>query len=176
MVHERVIVFLLPINSDPFHSFWNYQRTKKKTKKKPSGSLTIPNSSSNCTVSLLVLQAGAVHPLGLFPVTSDRTLILFSNTSFCWLRLKVLTNSCVYPCKPTSCPFSTIFLICAGNDSAECAGVNHVALISYLSQSLSRRSMPTVAPKTPRDMSVGFAGLPSRVFILLTSSVRQLKN
>ena len=41
------------------------------------------------------------------------------------------------------------------------AGVNHVALIyavpRYLSQSVRRRSMPTVALKTPRETSVGFA-------------------
>ena len=34
-----------------------------------------------------------------------------------------------YPCSPISCPFSTILRICFGNESAVCAGVNHVALI-----------------------------------------------
>ena len=36
----------------------------------------------------------------------------------------------------------------------------------YLSQSFSRRSMPTVAPNTPRDKSVGFAAAPVFVFSL----------
>lgn len=130
------------------------------------GDLTMPNSSSRAMVSLLVLQAGAVQPLGLFPTISVRTLILFSSTSLCCCSLNVDTNSCVYPCNPISCPLSTIFRICLGNDSTECAGTNHVVLILYLSQSLRRRSMPTVAPKMPRDISVGFAGAPVLVFNL----------
>lgn len=137
---------------------------------------TIPNSSNSAIVSLLVLQAGAVQPLGLFPVKSCITLILFSNTSLCCCSLNPLTNSCVYPCSPISCPLSTIFLICLGKDSTECAGVNQVALMLYLSQSFSRRSMPTVAPKTPRETSVGLAGLPSRVFSLVEWNVSEHKD
>lgn len=130
----------------------------------------MPNSSSNLMVSLLVLHAGAVHPRGRFPTISVSTLMLLSSTSLCCCSSNVDTNSCVYPCKPTSWPLATILRICAGKDSAECAGVNHVVLMLYLSQSLSRRSIPTVAPKTPRDMSVGLAGVPLRVFILSMNS------
>jgi hypothetical protein len=69
-----------------------------------------------------------------------------------------------------------IFLIWAGNDSTEWAGANQVALMLYFPQSLRRRSMPIVAPKTPREMSVGFAGLPSFVLILGRQLVGSLKN
>lgn len=92
--------------------------------------------------------------------------MLFANTSRCCSSLRVDTNSCVYPWRPISCPASTILRICFGNDSAECAGVNQVALMLYLSHSLSRRSIPTVAPNTPREMSVGLAGAPVLVFSL----------
>jgi hypothetical protein len=130
------------------------------------GLFTIPNSSRSLTVSTLVDQAGAVQPFGFFPVNSWMTLMLFSNTSRCCCSLNVLTCSCVYPCNPISCPLSTIFRICFGNDSTECAGANQVVLILYLSQSFSNRSIPTVAPKMPREMSVGLAGVPVLVFIL----------
>lgn len=79
----------------------------------------MPNSSSSLIVSLLVLHAGAVQPLGFFPVKSVSTFMLFSNTSRCCCSLSVETNSCVYPCRPISCPFSTILRIWLGNDSAE---------------------------------------------------------
>jgi hypothetical protein len=44
--------------------------------------------------------------------------------------------------------------------------MNQVVLMLYLYQSLRSRSMPTVAPKMPRDTSVGFAGEPSHVLSL----------
>jgi hypothetical protein len=126
-------------------------------------------------VSVLVLHAGAVQPLGFFPTMSVSTCMLFSNTSLCCCSFKVDTNSCVYPCSPISCPLSTILRICLGNDSAECAGVNHVVLILYLSQSLSRRSIPTVAPKIPREISVGLAGTPVLVFSLILGQQSSLQ-
>lgn len=66
-----------------------------------------------------------------------------------------------------SCPASLTLANCEGKLSMECAGTNQVVLMLYFDQRLKRRSMPTVAPKIPREMSVGFAGEPSLVFNLV---------
>jgi hypothetical protein len=55
----------------------------------------MPYSSSRLTVSLLVLQAGAVQPRGFLPTMCVRTWILFSSTARCCASLSVDTNSCV---------------------------------------------------------------------------------
>lgn len=66
-----------------------------------------------------------------------------------------------------SCPFPITFLIWLGKDSAECAGTNQVAVMSYFSSRVRSLSMPTVAPNMPLDTSVGFAGAPVLVFSLI---------
>lgn len=46
-------------------------------------------------VSLDVLHAGAVHPLGFLPVNAVVISIDFASTSRCCCSLSVETNSCV---------------------------------------------------------------------------------
>lgn len=126
----------------------------------------MPCSSNSRTVSTLVLHAGAVQPRGFLPKSAVSTSMLFCNTARCCVSSSVDTNSCVYPCSPISWPASMILRIWLGKDSAVCAGVNQVALMLYLAKSLRSLSIPTVAPKMPREISVGFAGAPVLVFSL----------
>src|SRR5271155_103418 len=144
----------------------------------------MPNSSSSLILCFDVIQVGAVHPLGFFPVKAVKTSMDLLSTSRCCFSLSPETNSCVYPCNPLtstrsaqklrssiqayiSWPASRIFAICFGNDSTECVGTNQLALIWYFSHSLSSRSIPTIAPNMPREMSVMPAGLPFWVLILV---------
>lgn len=154
----------------------------------------MPYSSSSLIVCLEVSHAGAVHPFGFLPRNLVRTSIDFERMSRCCCSFIVETNSCVYPWSPLycqisivfwdknisskfahiSCPASRTLVICSGNDSRECAGTNQVVLIPYLSHSFRRRSIPTVAPKIPRETSVGFAGDPFLVLILSSISTMPL--
>lgn len=146
----------------------------------------MPYSSNNLIVSFDVSHAGAVHPLGFFPVNLVSTSIDFARTSRCCCSLKLPTCSCVYPWSPLQFNLSTTITIllmrektyiswpasltlasCSGKDSSEWAGTNQVVLIPNLSQSFNSRSTPTVAPYMPRDTSVGFAVAPVLVLILI---------
>ena len=155
----------------------------------------MPYSSNNLIVSFDVSHAGAVQPLGFFPVNLVRTSMDLVRTSRCCCSLRLPTCSCVYPWSPLqfnlstiiiiplmrektyiSWPASLIFASCSGKDSSEWAGTNQVVLILNLSQSFNNRSTPTVAPYIPRDTSVGLAGVPDLVLILIDlESARILK-
>lgn len=127
----------------------------------------MPNSSSSLMLRFDVAHAGAVHPLGFFPVNAVKTLMDFPSTSRSCLWLNPETNSYVYPCNPISWPASRIFAIRSGNDSTECAWTNQLVLMLYFSYNLSSRSTSTVAPNMPRETSVSSAGLPFWVLILV---------
>jgi len=89
------------------------------------------------------------------------TSILFTSTSLSCSSVNSLGGSCIYPCKPISCPASLTARICSGNDSRVCDGMLKVPLMSCFANNASRRSSPTLAPKRPREMveaSEGGAG------------------
>src|SRR5437763_15218176 len=61
---------------------------------------------------------------------------------------------------PISWPASTTILVCSVNVSIECPGMNHVVFRLYLSNSLSRRGVPTSPANIPREMSSGESSPP----------------
>ena len=61
---------------------------------------------------------------------------------------------------PISWPASTISFVSSGNVSIEWPGMNQVVFRSYLSNSFSRRRVPTSPAKMPREMSSGESSPP----------------
>lgn len=59
-----------------------------------------------------------------------------------------------------SWPASRTMAISFGNVSKECPGINHVVLMPYLSNNLSRRGLPTSPANMPRLMSPGESSPP----------------
>ena len=61
---------------------------------------------------------------------------------------------------PISWPASTTIFVSSGNVSIECPGMNQVVFRSYLSNSFSRRRVPTSPANMPREMSSGESSPP----------------
>src|SRR6266511_4013808 len=61
---------------------------------------------------------------------------------------------------PTSWPASTTSFVSSGKVSIECPGMNQVVFKPYLSNSLSRRRVPTSPANSPREMSSGESSPP----------------